>query len=523
MTIKRFILGVLTIFAILRVLLSLGDSFTQPQIQSRLELYQTDLLLHATEISNEDLISARDALVGANPLAAAEEQYLKARQVTNKSLANFQGQLQTITSQPASLNSQSADLDFLGDGADVSPQELQLQQVITETNQFIAQIDLKLGIIQAQQGETAKALSTWEELIVREKGNNSTASIYQTAEILRDLWQESNIEEADVESILVPDADLNGWFRYTVKKQFYSSQQREDDLLNLEAKEREQASIALVKLVLIGTIPLLGGIVGVGLLVFLLVQWFLKQDKAILNLKNMATWPVPWDGEIVWQVLIVGFFFIGQLVIPLLLGFLGLNLGGLSLRFQAGYILVTYLLLALGGLSVLYFSIKPFFPLPSEWFSVKWLGNWFVWGLGGYLVALPLVVLVSLINQQFWQGQGGSNPILFLALQAQDTLALAIFFITASVAAPIFEELVFRGFLLPSLTRYLPVGRSILLSSFIFSAAHLSLSEVFPLMTLGVVLGFVYMRSRNLLAPILLHCLWNSGTLFSLFVLGSGV
>ncbi|HBL13196.1 MAG TPA: CPBP family intramembrane metalloprotease domain-containing protein, partial [Cyanobacteria bacterium UBA11162] len=51
---------------------------------------------------------------------------------------------------------------------------------------------------------------------------------------------------------------------------------------------------------------------------------------------------------------------------------------------------------------------------------------------------------------------------------------------------------------------------------------HLSLSEVLPLTTLGIVLGVVYTRSRNLLAPMLVHSLWNSGTLLSLFILGSG-
>ena len=62
---------------------------------------------------------------------------------------------------------------------------------------------------------------------------------------------------------------------------------------------------------------------------------------------------------------------------------------------------------------------------------------------------------------------------------------------------------------------------AILVSSLIFSIAHLSLSEVLPLTALGMVLGFVYSRSRSLLAPMFLHSLWNGGTLLSLFVLGS--
>jgi membrane protease YdiL (CAAX protease family) len=131
------------------------------------------------------------------------------------------------------------------------------------------------------------------------------------------------------------------------------------------------------------------------------------------------------------------------------------------------------------------------------------------------------VIIVSLINQKLWQGQGGSNPLLQLALESQDHVALGIFFFTAAIAAPIFEELLFRGFLLPSLTRYLSVGGAIFVSSLLFAIAHLSLSEIIPLTALGMVLGIVYTRSRNLLAPMLLHSLWNSGTLLSLFLLGT--
>ncbi len=52
--------------------------------------------------------------------------------------------------------------------------------------------------------------------------------------------------------------------------------------------------------------------------------------------------------------------------------------------------------------------------------------------------------------------------------------------------------------------------------------AHQNLSEVLPLTVLGCVLGFVYTRSKNLLSSMLVHSLWNGGTLLSLFLLGSG-
>ncbi|NEP19511.1 MAG: CPBP family intramembrane metalloprotease, partial [Leptolyngbya sp. SIO4C1] len=115
---------------------------------------------------------------------------------------------------------------------------------------------------------------------------------------------------------------------------------------------------------------------------------------------------------------------------------------------------------------------------------------------------------------------GGSNPLLQTVLEESDGVALLLFFLTASIAAPLFEEVLFRGFLLPSLTRYLPVWGAIGLSSLIFATAHLSFSEILPLTVLGAALGFIYTRSRNLLAPILLHSTWNSVTMLGLFLLG---
>jgi membrane protease YdiL (CAAX protease family) len=171
-------------------------------------------------------------------------------------------------------------------------------------------------------------------------------------------------------------------------------------------------------------------------------------------------------------------------------------------------------------LAVLYTSIRSYLPLPQDWFQLDWGQHWWRWGLGGYFVAFPLVVGVTLVNQEIWHGQGGSNPILPIALQNQDPGALLLIFVTAAIAAPFYEETLFRGFLLPSLTKYLPTWGAIGVSSFIFAVVHLSLSEILPLMALGIVLGVVYTRTRNLLVSMLLHSLWNSGTLITLFLLG---
>lgn len=539
--IKRLILGVLTLFAIASVTLSLLQSLSQPQIQSRLELYQTNLLLHASEWQGNsreagtpqesvpDLKVARNALLGDKPLNTAQEQYQDTRKSAQKTQSNLAAQLKDVSdkiSQVQGIEDEDAPTpEELKIQSQRAKQQQQLQGLLSQVQQLIDELDLRIGILQAHQGDKKAALNTWSqftkpsaEAVASVSGSKD--SMVQTAQVLIGLWSEQPRLLPDAESQI--QKDLEGWFRYRALTKLYQLQQRQDAQLSLQAKEQELAEQAIFKLALIGGIPGFGGLLGVGLFVFLIVQRLLKGKESLLATNSDVPWETPWNWEIIWQVFILGFFFIGQLLLPTLFHLLGVNPSNYDVRMKAFYVLTSYLLMASGGLLVLYFSLKPFFPLPQDWFSFKWRLSWIPWGLGGYFVALPLVILVSFLNQKLWQGQGGSNPILSLALEGQDNVALLLFFVTACVAAPMFEEIFFRGFLLPSLTRYLPVWGAIVASGFLFALAHLSFSEVLPLATLGIVLGIVYTRSRNLLASMLLHGLWNAGTLLSLFVLGSG-
>lgn len=541
MTIKRLILIALTIFAVLRVSLSLVESLGQPQIQSRLELYQTNLLLNAAQwqgnraetappqASAPDLKAARNALIGDKPFKTALEQYQEARKTAQTTRSTLVAKLQELSSKEVSttadpeLAKPQVEYPPVENPSPVSQQRQQLQQNYQRVEQLLNELDLRIGILQVQQGETQAAIKTWRQLIDQEKGVvvfNREGSLVETAQVLIGLWSNPPRLLPDAESQI--QKHLDSWFRYRALSKLYQLQQRQDALASLQAKQQEIAEQAIFKLALIGGIPGFGGLLGLVLLVFLVGQRLLQGENSLLATNHDQAWDTPWNWEIIWQVFILGFFFIGQLLLPLLFSLLRLNPANYDVRMKALYVLASYLLMASGGLLVLYLSIKPYFPLSKDWFRFNVLSNWFVWGLGGYLVALPSVILISLINQKLWQGQGGSNPILPLALEGRDSVALLIFFLTACVAAPIFEEIFFRGFLLPSLTRYMSVWGAIGASALLFAIAHLSLSEVLPLATLGIVLGVVYTRSRNLLSSILLHCLWNAGTLVSLFVLGSG-
>ena len=499
MTLKRLVLGALTILAIVFVVSDLVNSWSQPQFNSRLELYETDLLLQASEWQG-DSPDTRKPLPVENPVKSALESYKKARDTAQTDIADAETKLEKPQSKTPAIDN-----------------ALTTKQLIKQKS-LLKELDLRVGVLQAQQGEVDEALKTWAS--VKER-SDSTAI---TAKVLSGLWSQPPQLLPNAESQI--NKNLDGWFRTRSLTKLYELQQRSDALDQLQTAEQQTAKQAFIRWATANAIPAIAIFSGAALLIFLIGQWAVKGKQALLAGTNDIRWSVPWDGEIVWQVLVVGFFLVGQIVLPIVsqstLATLKINPATLGERAKATYYLVTYALLAAGGLSVLYLSIKLFLPLPDRWFHLSLKGKWFWWGLGGYLAAFPLVIVVSLVNQQIWQGRGGSNPILPIALEGKDSLAIAIFFVTAAIAAPFFEEIFFRGFLLPSLTRYFSTWQAILLSSFLFAVVHLSLSEVIPLMTLGIVLGFVYTRTQNLLASMLLHSLWNSGTLLSLFILGSG-
>ncbi|MFP4134160.1 MAG: type II CAAX prenyl endopeptidase Rce1 family protein [Halothece sp.] len=517
MTLKRFLLILLTLFAVGKIVLSLGSSLSQPQIQARLELYQVNLSLQATtlEVVEEDSQISSQALLGENPYADAQTKYEESLELAKSRRRDLQAQLEGLSADATVSNEVN-----LAQVPDVSPEEQQLQGTIQELNGFIGELELKIGILEAKQNNIERALATWQELQEEFSQETGFANISRTATVLAGLW-ETPPQVSDNAETTIQD-QLDGWFRYEGLHRLYEVQGNETALASLETAQQEKAQQALFNLAIVTGLPLIGGLIGFGLLIFLLTQWAIKGKESILATNENTTWETPWDWEITWQVLVVGFFFVGQILLPLLIAASGVNPAVWEIQGKALYVLVTYILMTAGGLTVLYFSIRQYFPLPEGWFQIKG-NNWLVWGIGGYLVAIPLVVIVSIINQEIWQGQGGSNPLLFLAVQAQDKVALLIFFTTAAIAAPIFEEIIFRGFLLPSLTKYVPVWAAIGLSSLLFSVAHLSLSEVLPLLVLGLVLGVVYTRSRNILASIVVHSLWNSGTLLSLYILGSSV
>jgi membrane protease YdiL (CAAX protease family) len=82
----------------------------------------------------------------------------------------------------------------------------------------------------------------------------------------------------------------------------------------------------------------------------------------------------------------------------------------------------------------------------------------------------------------------------------------------AIVAAPLFEEFIFRGLIFGGLRRSLGVGAATLASAAIFAIVHPPPS-VIPVFFMAVCAALIYERTRMLAAPMLVHSIYNAAVL----------
>ena len=132
---------------------------------------------------------------------------------------------------------------------------------------------------------------------------------------------------------------------------------------------------------------------------------------------------------------------------------------------------------------------------------------------------IPFVLLISLIMNLLIDNQNGSNPLLEIVLNNNNLFSFILLFLTTTFLAPLFEEVIFRGVLQPILSREFGIILGIIISAFIFAIAHLSISEIPPLFTLGIGLGITRFISGRLSSSVIMHSLWNGITFLNLFLL----
>ncbi|MEY4430352.1 MAG: hypothetical protein RLZZ533_288 [Cyanobacteriota bacterium] len=222
-----------------------------------------------------------------------------------------------------------------------------------------------------------------------------------------------------------------------------------------------------------------------------------------------------------------GFVVVGELLTPLLVAPLLqglLTAQAITSPLREGLtVLGLYLALMAGPLLILQLQLRGLGSAPEGgWLQFRWrpVAVSLRRALRTLLMVLPLVSLAGWLLERLWSNGSGSNPLLELVLNSHNRPALACFGLTAVVLAPLFEETIFRGVLLPVAARQLGPGWGVLLSAAVFAVAHLSLGELLPLLVLGLGLGWLRWSGGRLGSCVLMHALWNGLTFSNLVLLG---
>ncbi len=96
-------------------------------------------------------------------------------------------------------------------------------------------------------------------------------------------------------------------------------------------------------------------------------------------------------------------------------------------------------------------------------------------------------------------------------------LGVALFVVATVIVAPIAEEVLFRGVLLPWLARWMRPGAALAWTTIVFALGHLYYGAGALIIALyGFVFGWARLRTGKLRAPILLHAMLNAATTLTL-------
>jgi membrane protease YdiL (CAAX protease family) len=223
--------------------------------------------------------------------------------------------------------------------------------------------------------------------------------------------------------------------------------------------------------------------------------------------------PKPWGR--VELVVAVSAYVLGNLLLQILLAVTGGDPETLWMLALLGNLVLSVLLL--GALAVYLW-----------WRGIAWRDAFgaprggFVAGIVAYLAALPLVLLALAATQAAYHAVGWEltpQPVAALFAQTESVPIVLLIAGFAVVVAPVFEETLFRGFIYPVLKTKWGLWPALVVVSLVFAAIHFHVPSLLPLFLLGIALGLAYESSGTLLAPIVLHAVFNGTNILMLFYL----
>jgi len=136
----------------------------------------------------------------------------------------------------------------------------------------------------------------------------------------------------------------------------------------------------------------------------------------------------------------------------------------------------------------------------------------------GFVIYLIISVIISMLATTFlpWFDSNQAQDVGFTGLNFGYEYVLA--FITLVIIAPVAEEILFRGYLLGKLLKFVPIWVAILSTSLLFGFVHGAWNLAFDTFALSVILSIMRMRTGSIWTSILIHMTKNAIAFYILFI-----
>lgn len=85
-----------------------------------------------------------------------------------------------------------------------------------------------------------------------------------------------------------------------------------------------------------------------------------------------------------------------------------------------------------------------------------------------------------------------------------------LFILIPAIIAPILEEIIFRKIIFGSLYKRMNFFFAAILSALVFAAFHVDFSHLLMYTAMGLVFAFLYVKTKRIIVPIIVHAGMNS-------------
>ncbi len=134
-----------------------------------------------------------------------------------------------------------------------------------------------------------------------------------------------------------------------------------------------------------------------------------------------------------------------------------------------------------------------------------------LWSILGVFLAYFAQVFAASIEMYLLDIEPGSENTMAIMEIARMN---AFFIFIPAIIAPILEEIIFRKIIFGSLYKRMNFFFAALLSAFIFAVVHLDFEHLLIYIAMGFVFAFLYVKTKRILVPILVHAGMNSLVVF---------